>query len=505
MVTITGAVLKPESTLAVATESITHLRAVADAGASVRATWDSVINIDTTKDAETAGGTPAPVTLRSQLDKKVLFERYYYSTNGASASKIALNNAILAAAGISSDEGLGRRVPVETVSDLMTCDGTINMKNGVSVENLGILQWTGDATQGHFVYWANTENTEFSGGVIDCDDIGNTNGLAVGGGVGATVITNTDFYIHDVTVKNVRMSGASPGTGGGKGFTIQHGANRGIVSGVRTQDCDIGFSLEGKDNNPSSNLQLSDIQVYNAEFMGCFLLGTGAGNELSLTKLSAVLDNIGFYDCAEDQANYGVITSNFATSIKGNDIRVANSSGRVNVFKGGMRFCDFKVFADVNALRSAIDHTPYAGASPQLIDSRSSKIDLTAIIRSTGATGYILDADGTYPPTTTEHIVRFVQWSGANYTSGSFDGTGLVNSANMGSTSTYDITNIANGNRWAGPANVAANVLGVPARRVGVPASAAANGVVGDYAYDTSYFYICVAANTWQRVATATW
>lgn len=42
-------------------------------------------------------------------------------------------------------------------------------------------------------------------------------------------------------------------------------------------------------------------------------------------------------------------------------------------------------------------------------------------------------------------------------------------------------------------------------RRVDVPATAAAQGRAGDYAYDTSYFYICVSLNTWQRTATATW
>jgi hypothetical protein len=37
------------------------------------------------------------------------------------------------------------------------------------------------------------------------------------------------------------------------------------------------------------------------------------------------------------------------------------------------------------------------------------------------------------------------------------------------------------------------------------PASASASGVAGDFTWDSSYFYICVAANTWRRVAHATW
>jgi hypothetical protein len=37
------------------------------------------------------------------------------------------------------------------------------------------------------------------------------------------------------------------------------------------------------------------------------------------------------------------------------------------------------------------------------------------------------------------------------------------------------------------------------------PASASAPGTPGQFAWDSSYLYICVALNTWQRVATSTW
>jgi len=37
------------------------------------------------------------------------------------------------------------------------------------------------------------------------------------------------------------------------------------------------------------------------------------------------------------------------------------------------------------------------------------------------------------------------------------------------------------------------------------PASAAASGTTGQWAWDSSYIYICTAANTWKRVAIATW
>ena len=41
--------------------------------------------------------------------------------------------------------------------------------------------------------------------------------------------------------------------------------------------------------------------------------------------------------------------------------------------------------------------------------------------------------------------------------------------------------------------------------KVGVPASAGAAGALGQWAADSSYVYICTAANTWRRAAIATW
>jgi hypothetical protein len=46
------------------------------------------------------------------------------------------------------------------------------------------------------------------------------------------------------------------------------------------------------------------------------------------------------------------------------------------------------------------------------------------------------------------------------------------------------------------------NAVGV---KVPVPASASATGVLGQWAADNSWHYVCVAANTWMRHAIATW
>lgn len=41
--------------------------------------------------------------------------------------------------------------------------------------------------------------------------------------------------------------------------------------------------------------------------------------------------------------------------------------------------------------------------------------------------------------------------------------------------------------------------------RNSTPASAAATGTKGEVRWDTSFIYVCVATNTWKRVAISTW
>lgn len=45
----------------------------------------------------------------------------------------------------------------------------------------------------------------------------------------------------------------------------------------------------------------------------------------------------------------------------------------------------------------------------------------------------------------------------------------------------------------------------VEAKFRAVPSTAGSTGVAGQIAYDSTYLYICVATNTWKRVALSTW
>jgi hypothetical protein len=50
---------------------------------------------------------------------------------------------------------------------------------------------------------------------------------------------------------------------------------------------------------------------------------------------------------------------------------------------------------------------------------------------------------------------------------------------------------------------ITGNTVNIPVSRT--PASAAATGTAGDICWDSSYIYVCVATDTWKRVAISTW
>lgn len=45
----------------------------------------------------------------------------------------------------------------------------------------------------------------------------------------------------------------------------------------------------------------------------------------------------------------------------------------------------------------------------------------------------------------------------------------------------------------------------VETRFVSVPSTATSSGTAGQMAKDANYLYICIATNTWKRVALSTW
>jgi hypothetical protein len=73
------------------------------------------------------------------------------------------------------------------------------------------------------------------------------------------------------------------------------------------------------------------------------------------------------------------------------------------------------------------------------------------------------------------------------------------------------LTTYDTGGVLIGSALTVSTTTGLPSLPMGValtrapPASATATGTLGEIAVDTGFIYVCTAANTWKRVAVATW
>ena len=59
-------------------------------------------------------------------------------------------------------------------------------------------------------------------------------------------------------------------------------------------------------------------------------------------------------------------------------------------------------------------------------------------------------------------------------------------------------------NQWVEVSQGPAGPAG-PGASDDAPATASSSGTTGDIAYDSDYLYVCVATDTWKRVALSTW
>lgn len=91
--------------------------------------------------------------------------------------------------------------------------------------------------------------------------------------------------------------------------------------------------------------------------------------------------------------------------------------------------------------------------------------------------------------------------AGLNTTAGAVVQTGTDTFTKRTLTAADSKVTITNGDGVSGNPTV-----GISAPHlVSVPASASASGTAGQVAYDSSFFYVCVATNTWVRTALTTW
>jgi hypothetical protein len=268
------------------------------------------------------------------------------------------------------------------------------MKSGVCVKNFGAVKYTGPDTRGHFIYWGGTEFASFDGGIVDCNSIGNTNGIAIGGSR-----ENFNFFVKTTVLNCVsKTEGVSYLAGGGKAVTLQHGAFSGIVD-VIAKDGSFGVSTEGISANAEDGERASrDINVRmvcenmtEAGWVGWGSTNGGVhGNDGYVRNNGLNLDLV-LINCGKNSSNTGPVLLRNATNTRAR-IRVNNTSGSgrtLAILKGTHRFCDIEIDALVDDAQHVMDADADAAFS-DTASSVGSKIRINLIVENSSPTGDVL-------------------------------------------------------------------------------------------------------------------
>lgn len=102
---------------------------------------------------------------------------------------------------------------------------------------------------------------------------------------------------------------------------------------------------------------------------------------------------------------------------------------------------------------------------------------------------------------TVNNADRSISLSGNVVFGGSFTTVGtFAASGNINFSGAYSVTLTA-----TATTTLTLPTTGTLVAKVGAPASASATGIAGQTSYDSSYFYICTATDTWRRIAHNTW
>jgi hypothetical protein len=133
------------------------------------------------------------------------------------------------------------------------------------------------------------------------------------------------------------------------------------------------------------------------------------------------------------------------------------------------------------------DFLRYVSADGRWENKTAALGDLSNVSIGTAATGEVLRFNGT-------------NWVDA------FLNLSDINTVSIGTAAAGEVLRF-NGTNWV-DARLASTDLSDSSslpRIVSVPATATSSGTAGQIAYDTSFLYVCVATNTWRRVAIGTW
>lgn len=293
---------------------------------------------------------------------------------------------------ITSDTLLRRRS-----NSLVICAGTIKQTRGGSRGNMLALG------EGHDIAWI--------GGTLDASQALGDNAVTIFQSLITTDAPNWKSTIaRRTSISNVSALGARNDKryGGGKGLSIQYGAEAVAINDFMADDCDIGFSVEGKlsrvplrgpapsDSYQASAIALSNVVVTRARLMGAFF--ANASSTGSPVAMSVIGSGLCFYDCAYADDAAGIICGDRAANIK---LMCQVIGGQLpaspNIFRGNFLNSDFDVLVNAGLATSIFDfsHPPAFGSDKAQTANTRFQVKLTARPDIARALFVANDADNT--------------------------------------------------------------------------------------------------------------
>lgn len=256
------------------------------------------------------------------------------------------------------------------------------------------------------------------------------------------------------------------------------GSSYGCKNAIIIDDCSAAISLSGIQHISTSTSTRKPGNVIEV---------TGPDVPQLQWSAVAVRDNIAGqvdgddpFTVYDDQNSVGYSTAHGMLTATVGDVTMSNDGDRKLLITSSS--------SDANSVAVRVDGNPTSSSGTQY------GLQVQQTLEQSGTAGYTgLDVN-VKQTTTGSGTVRIMSGRLDNSTKFAVNTDGSIE---LGHGSDTTISRAA-----AGQVSVENNPIGI---KVSVPASAAATGAVGQWAADSSYIYVCTAANTWKRAAIAAW
>lgn len=271
---------------------------------------------------------------------------------------------------------------------------------------------------GFLIVKAGDSDIMWIGGVINCGELTNMNGLAVGydpvGGVFSRNITFRPTLVTRARI-NTAMHSVYPFACGGKGVTAQFHLE-GFTFEGRIENCDLGLTVESarNDNQLTSNVRITatvkDCPYGAAVFAGSIPEGVTSLDQWGYSesihaqsRINLIVDNCG--TAATIGTTRAMFWSNWMTNLE-LDAYVRNgngSSAAPTLWKGNVARSVIKIRAAVDCLVDAYDLSPWADASGAAFVSAGNDLSVDLDVKNTMTGGMfrgnLAEAKSTYSAT----------------------------------------------------------------------------------------------------------